>query len=740
MYGKERSNNMIGDIRKFKFWCQKVLPLVYDDSLSYYEVLCKVVNYLNKIIEDINSIPDYIDAVIMSHLDDEHLKELILEVMHTIEDAISANNETENNSSSDYNVGELIWWKGVLYKVIRPIDAGDSFVIGTNIEASNIADLFATFVKSVKDSISDNDEGLNTTASRDWDKGTWLWLNDKLYITLNNITEGTAYVTSGSSANVQLITIEDIINDIMDNVGELSNLSTTDKTNIVNAINEIVDTIGNLAELETTDKSTIVNAINEVIQMISDIPLPIPLIVTPEMFGAVGDGVTDDTEAIQDAINHGEIIELNNSYYVSSSITVGKGKNLCGKGTIISNIRDNIIILAGNNIVDGLSFTDNLPYDASSGNVIYAIDTKYLTVVNCTFSTIGNGACIGFEHCEHIIIKHNVLLNYGHSGIKLLNTCYYVDIMFNKLTTARYTGTQHNYPITISGYTSYDYGVARYIRCNYNEITQSDYEWEGIDSHGCATYEIIGNTIKGVYCGIGLGSKRTSSDTAFLDANCEAIIKDNYIEAGGYNAQGIRITTEASDVTSQDIEIANNYIAINADSTSADSPVVSAISLRSDGIFRSVTVKNNTIRAYNAHCIALDGIFYNIDIDSNYINRFTSASGANAIIHMMQIDSFNGVRIHDNCVGTGIQSGIFAKGPNVAGINNDLVEIKDNNINRTTFENITYNTAPRDNLSNATKAQGRLGLFIENTDTTSTVLGWYSKGANKWYSVTGTAV
>ena len=41
-------------IPTFRFWCQKVLPLVYDDSLSYYEVLCKVVEYLNKVIEDSN--------------------------------------------------------------------------------------------------------------------------------------------------------------------------------------------------------------------------------------------------------------------------------------------------------------------------------------------------------------------------------------------------------------------------------------------------------------------------------------------------------------------------------------------------------------------------------------------------------------------------------------------------------------------------------------------------------------
>lgn len=35
----------------FRFWCYKVLPLVYDDSLSYYEILCKVVDYINNLIE-----------------------------------------------------------------------------------------------------------------------------------------------------------------------------------------------------------------------------------------------------------------------------------------------------------------------------------------------------------------------------------------------------------------------------------------------------------------------------------------------------------------------------------------------------------------------------------------------------------------------------------------------------------------------------------------------------------------
>ena len=46
----------MNNIRPFKFWCQKVLPLVYDDSLSYYELLCKVVNKLNEVITNENEL------------------------------------------------------------------------------------------------------------------------------------------------------------------------------------------------------------------------------------------------------------------------------------------------------------------------------------------------------------------------------------------------------------------------------------------------------------------------------------------------------------------------------------------------------------------------------------------------------------------------------------------------------------------------------------------------------------
>ena len=55
-------------VADFKFWCQKVLPLVYDDSLSYYEVLNKMVVYLNQVIDNINA-----DTANVAELEDDFL-------------------------------------------------------------------------------------------------------------------------------------------------------------------------------------------------------------------------------------------------------------------------------------------------------------------------------------------------------------------------------------------------------------------------------------------------------------------------------------------------------------------------------------------------------------------------------------------------------------------------------------------------------------------------------------------
>lgn len=53
----------MNELTPFAFWCQKVMPAVLDDSLSFYEVLCKLTAKLNDAIETINGHSELIQTM-----------------------------------------------------------------------------------------------------------------------------------------------------------------------------------------------------------------------------------------------------------------------------------------------------------------------------------------------------------------------------------------------------------------------------------------------------------------------------------------------------------------------------------------------------------------------------------------------------------------------------------------------------------------------------------------------------
>lgn len=76
---------------KLRFWCQKVLPLVYDDSLSYYELLNKVVLHLNQHTEDINQLIDFyvtfaeeVEDVIEQMIEDGDFNEIVADTIGSL--------------------------------------------------------------------------------------------------------------------------------------------------------------------------------------------------------------------------------------------------------------------------------------------------------------------------------------------------------------------------------------------------------------------------------------------------------------------------------------------------------------------------------------------------------------------------------------------------------------------------------------------------------------------------------
>lgn len=103
-------------IKNFRFFCQKVLPLVYDDSLSYYEVLCKAINKLNEIggITNINS-----DSI-------ENLGERYADLSNKVDGLIDnlVNVITPWDSSIVYRIFSIVEYQGTNYIAIQDVPIG----------------------------------------------------------------------------------------------------------------------------------------------------------------------------------------------------------------------------------------------------------------------------------------------------------------------------------------------------------------------------------------------------------------------------------------------------------------------------------------------------------------------------------------------------------------------------------------------------------------------------------------
>ena len=74
---------------KLRFWCQMVLPLVYDDSLSYMELLNKVVSYLNNCIQDVGNCETNIESLLEAFVNlQDYVNEMVEDISPEIESVI----------------------------------------------------------------------------------------------------------------------------------------------------------------------------------------------------------------------------------------------------------------------------------------------------------------------------------------------------------------------------------------------------------------------------------------------------------------------------------------------------------------------------------------------------------------------------------------------------------------------------------------------------------------------------
>lgn len=102
------------------FYCQKVLPAVFDDSLSYYEQLCVMRNKINEIIDVVG------DAATI-----QALKEALAMVEEEIENLrkyVDAQDEAEQIRADKYSDARNLELEQKLLNIIYRVTTGDVLV------------------------------------------------------------------------------------------------------------------------------------------------------------------------------------------------------------------------------------------------------------------------------------------------------------------------------------------------------------------------------------------------------------------------------------------------------------------------------------------------------------------------------------------------------------------------------------------------------------------------------------
>ena len=503
----------INQIKPLKYWVQKVLPLVYEDSLSYYELLNKVVLKLNQLIENNDNLPAYIRDLIAELITPESIEEILSEIFDSLRKTFAEANDYDSpTTTEDRDKGDWVWVNDKLYIITRDIEVGTAYITtGDNPNAvlitmegvidgvydtvNNLEDDILERVNeldsNIRHNISSKDDGASGTARADRNKGTLVWLNDNLYIALRDIESGDAYVSVGDNPNIQKITVEEYVNIVKSDVSDLETVCENIENSISinnegdNTVASSDRSIGDLVWLNNVlyritasilegeeyvvDTNCVVISIEEVITLLkSDITTILTSIENG--ISAHNEG-TNTTASANRSV--GDLVWLNNTLYIITSAISTGGNYVVGTNcvatdieTVIKNLSDSIdsrIALTqlfatpqkygavGNGVANDYTALTNLFNNESQ---IYIPDGVYRTSNQIS---IGSNKFI-FAGCNAIIlgsVTNNAIIKITGGNVSIYN----LTIEGYKGQTGA-SGTEYNHGIYMaSPNTVYLYGV-----------------------------------------------------------------------------------------------------------------------------------------------------------------------------------------------------------------------------------------------------------------------------------------
>ena len=241
------------------------------------------------------------------------------------------------------------------------------------------------------------------------------------------------------------------------------------------------------------------------------------LMTNVKKYGAVGDGVTDDSDAIQSAITNGKTVYIPyGTYLISKAINIPSDTTIYCDGTIKSTVQDanpsdihyygafiahnskNIKIIGLNYIGSGAG----QEYTDVCG--VYLVGCSNVEIKGGKFTEIDGVAAICVEDSNYITVEGTLIDRYSYGGIISTMGGSCLNFNNNVVNNCVNHTSENTYGITLnSSYDGKAYAMTNASACG-NIIKNEFPWWECIDSHGGKNITICNNVIinclKGIAC------------------------------------------------------------------------------------------------------------------------------------------------------------------------------------------------------------------------------------------------
>ena len=238
-----------------------VIPQVYDDSLSYYEEINKILGCLNEMGNAFETLPEAVQEILQDTGK--------LDVVNDVYKAIAPIEET--HALTNKEGGELIWFKKdgnlALYEVIVPLNAGSIYIPETNIIEIDIY----TKIKYLYEFVSDKDEHYNERAKYNHELNSLFIYKDQLVKANAQINANDLLTDKYSVTSVSDYVFNNFKN-IEANNTEISKLKQADITlqnHIDDEMNARTEDIENVNSAINTEKNARISADNAINQKLT---------------------------------------------------------------------------------------------------------------------------------------------------------------------------------------------------------------------------------------------------------------------------------------------------------------------------------------------------------------------------------------------------------------------------------------------------------------------------------------